>query len=70
MNVHTYDKILSIKPSEEVQLWLSLQDHKHLDKKKQQWLINLLCLHKLPCSRCNQGNKYEIMRLSKDLKGR
>lgn len=34
MNVHIYDKILSIKPSEEVQLWLSLQDHKHLDKKR------------------------------------
>ena len=32
--MYTHDKVLLIKLSQEVQLWLSLHDHKHVDKKR------------------------------------
>lgn len=34
MYMHTHDKILSVKPNKEVQLCLTLHDHKYLNQKK------------------------------------
>lgn len=63
-HIRTCDKILSVKANKEVQLCLTLHNHKHLDQKKvNSGKFSSFCVYKLSCSKCNQGEKYEIMRL-------